>query len=41
MKTLFTEEEYKNTKSTDTLLCECLLCKEPFGVLKKLITYLV
>ena len=39
MKTLFTEEEFNNSKSSDKLLCECLLCKEPFGVLKKLITY--
>ena len=39
MKILYTEEEYNKSKSTDTLLCECQLCKEPFGVLKKLITY--
>ena len=39
MKTLYTEEEYNNSKSSDKLLCECLLCKKPFGVVKKLITY--
>ena len=39
MKPLFTEEEYNKTKSTDTLLCECLLCNKSFGVVKKLITY--
>lgn len=39
MKTLFTEEEYKNSKSTNKLLCECLHCKKSFGVEKKLITY--
>ena len=39
MKTLFTEEEFKNSKSTDKLLCECLFCFKPFGVEKKLITY--
>jgi hypothetical protein len=39
MKTLFTEEEFKNTKSTDKLLCECLYCFKPFGVEKKLITF--
>jgi hypothetical protein len=39
MKTLFTEEEYKNSKSTNKLPCECLLCKKSFGVEKKLITF--
>jgi hypothetical protein len=39
MKTLFTEEEFKNSKSTNKLLCECLHCKKSFGVEKKLITY--
>jgi hypothetical protein len=39
MKTLFTDEEYVNSKSSDKLLCECLLCQKPFGVDKKLITY--
>jgi hypothetical protein len=39
MKTLFTEEEYNNSKSSDKLLCECLLCQKSFGVTKSLITY--
>ena len=30
MKTLFTEEEYNNTKSTNKLPCECLQCKKSF-----------
>jgi hypothetical protein len=39
MKTLFTDEEYNNTKSSDNLLCECIKCQKSFGVAKKLITY--
>jgi len=39
MKTLYTEEEYKKTKSTGFLLCECQLCEKSFDVMKKLITY--
>jgi hypothetical protein len=36
---LYTEEEYNKSKSTDTLLCQCLLCEKPFNVIKKFITY--
>lgn len=34
MKPLYTEEEFKNAKSKDYLLCECLFCKKYFNTIK-------
>lgn len=39
MVTLFTENEYNNSKSTDLLLCECQFCFKSFGVQKKMIKF--
>lgn len=39
MVTLFTENEYNNSKSCDLLLCECQFCFIAFGVQKKMIKF--
>lgn len=38
MKELFTEDEYKKSKSTDQLPCECTWCKSTFYIEKKEVT---
>ena len=39
MKTLYTEEQYSITNSTDKLTCECYNCNSVFLITKKLITH--
>lgn len=39
MKPLYSEKEYKETKSTDKLPCECYQCGNTFHKVKKEITY--